>query len=311
MTEFFEACDQKNETRALQILDQPNIDVNMTYGAFKDNMLTYVFQHNMESVALKVLENPKINVNYQNDTMQLTILMIAFLCKMNKLISKLLDRPDVDLNLVDYGNQTALMQCINFVNIDSDNIYKFIDRPDFNPNVVDHSNNTLLTKLIYSYNYHHDVPRVVDKLLTRNDLDVTITNHVNKNALMLACEFGHIAIGITLLEKYKFNINQVDNEKRSALIWACYWQTQVEAPDLSYISTRKPNEYKKYKDPALAMKLLDCKDIDITLKDNDNKTAYDYAKENNVDGILDQLIKKFKQKIYKMSDAEIEFFAGN
>ena len=122
--------------------------------------------------------------------------------------------------------------------------------------------------------------------LMENGADInSTTSSSGLNALHLAAQGNFPNIIIYLIEKYGMNINSIDNKGNSALHWSAYM-----------------NKYQ-------AIDYLIFYNIDISIRNNDNDTAYDIAiSRNNL-----FLIKKFKEdySLLNKKDSKNEHKSSN
>ena len=116
---------------------------------------------------------------------------------------------------------------------------------------------TLWFKYINSYSYDYDK---FCKLLSKNSIDVNITDKHNFTALMLACRDEQIDVVKLLLEQPGININYQGYVETTALIIA----TKNRRLEISKLLLSRP-------------------EIDITLKEDNNMNFMGYIIMYNID----------------------------
>ncbi len=61
---------------------------------------------------------------------------------------------------------------------------------------------------------------IINAIMSKNQLDATITDNEGKNALMYAVEYGYNKIAENLVKFNKININSTDKKGRTPLMYA-------------------------------------------------------------------------------------------
>jgi ankyrin repeat protein len=88
------ACDNEDEAKALDLLNDPNIFYNYK-DVYGDNALVLACKHKMEKLALRLLEKENIDYNHINSD-GYTALMWACKNNMETVALRLIDMPDID-----------------------------------------------------------------------------------------------------------------------------------------------------------------------------------------------------------------------
>ncbi len=83
---------------------------------------------------------------------------------------------------------------------------------------------------------------------------------------------GYFKIITTLIENQRTSINELDSERKTPLHYAVIWKCR-----------------------KIVVLLLSCKGIDLDIKDNNNKTVFDYAREDEKNNVI-ELLSSYKQK---------------
>jgi hypothetical protein len=110
--------------------------------------------------------------------------------------------------------------------------------------------------------------------------------------LMEACWNGNSEIVGTLINSKLFNINEHDAYGRTALHIACQKQLLMNNSDSNDVANQELNfEY-----DCIILLLLCLEEIDVTLKDNKDKTAYQYYVEKE-GYINDQVLETFTEEL--------------
>lgn len=163
----------------------------------------------------------------------------------------------VDINVQNSNGATALMIAVYNNNVD---MVKMIMKYNPNVNIQDKSKNS---PFLYAgaRGYLDILKLIYKKADTRN-----VVNIYGGNALIPACEKGHLETVIFLLENTDINVNHINNLS---------WTALLEVTILG-------NDNKNYQE---IVKVLLKHGADKNIKDNSGKTALDHAKERNLKNI--------------------------
>ena len=163
----------------------------------------------------------------------------------------------VNINVQDINGKTALMTAVY-----NNDVYMVRTLMKYNPdvNIQDKSKNS---PFLYAgaKGYLDILKLIYKKADTRN-----VVNIYGGNALIPACEKGHLDTVIFLLENTDINVNHINK-----LSWTALLEVTVLG-----------NDNKNYQE---IVKVLLKHGADKNIKDNSGKTALDYAKERNLKNI--------------------------
>ena len=163
----------------------------------------------------------------------------------------------VNINAQDINGKTALMTAVY-----NNDVYMVRTLMKYNPdvNIQDKSKNS---PFLYAgaKGYLDILKLIYRKADTRN-----VVNIYGGNALIPACEKGHLDTVIFLLENTDINVNHINK-----LSWTALLEVTVLG-----------NDNKNYQE---IVKVLLKHGADKNIKDNSGKTALDYAKERNLKNI--------------------------
>lgn len=162
-----------------------------------------------------------------------------------------------DINAQNSNGATALMTAVYNNDI---SMVKMLMKYNPNVNIQDKSKNS---PFLYAgaRGYLDILKLIYKKADTRN-----VVNIYGGNALIPACEKGHLETVIFLLENTDINVNHINNLS---------WTALLEVTILG-------NDNKNYQE---IVKVLLKHGADKNIKDNSGKTALDYAKERNLKNI--------------------------
>jgi ankyrin repeat protein len=237
---------------AERILDQfPDYDVNVTN--YKGETPLHLAVHPKCKMVLikKILARTNSeNVNAQDEDGN-TALLYAMSFDSKIAVKELLKRKDVDVNLKNNRNITALYYSASlWKNIPIDLFTKIIEKStDINAQDDEYG----CTVLHIAIRYKSET--MTKELLKRKDVDVNLKNNNNGIALHFACLWKDMPIDLfkIILEK-STDINAQARDGNTALHWAIAMENRTALEEL-----------------------LKCKDVDVNLKNNYNKTALHFA----------------------------------
>ena len=167
----------------------------------------------------------------------------------------------------------------------SSNIEKFVLQPILENDNIPTEQEKQLVKASYDYD-----KKVITKLLSNNKLNVDAKNEFGTTALMAASRMGHADLVKLLLEEYEANPNIENFYGRTALMLSDYSSLDTIKTLLSngadvHVKNKccgsttlmlVAGSYNNYIDVT---KLLISYGADVNDKDNEGKTAIDYAQE--------------------------------
>ncbi|XP_046647767.1 serine/threonine-protein phosphatase 6 regulatory ankyrin repeat subunit B-like [Daphnia pulicaria] len=192
------------------------------------------------------------NVNKHNEHGN-TALHFAILNQSEAVVEELLKRMDVDVNVKNNNNHTALHVTSMWVDIPID-WFRDILRKSTDVNAQDQWGNTALQTAILGMS-----KRAVKELLKHNSVDVNIKSNQEQTTLHFASEWRNIPIDLfrKILEK-STDVNAQNANGNTALQLAIVKKCE-----------------------AMIKELVNHKDVDLNLKDNDYCTALQLASSRN------------------------------
>ena len=229
-----------------RLLEHPDLDINLTFGRYKDTVLTQYIKRElpkMEVIKL-LLEHPKINIDYQNSRGR-TALMIACNYTQQKVIIALLDSY-ADVNLQDIEGKTAFMELCEF-GYDS-LVIEMLSKANVDINLQDNEGVSALHRACLRNEYN-----MVRDIMNHNG-NVNLKTMADLTPLMFASRYGHAQIIKRLLWDNTIKVNEQDVSGDTALIQASA-SGKIDAVNL----------------------LLKHPNIDITLTNKKGNTAWDVA----------------------------------
>lgn len=230
------------------IIEHPDIDINLTFGKYKDTVLIQYIKRDLtkEEVIKLLLEHPKINIDYQNSKGR-TALMIACHNVDPKVIFAFLDSY-ADVNLQDLEGKTAFMELCEFG--DDYLVIEMLSQANVDVNIQDNEGISALHRACIRNEYN-----MVRDIMNHNG-NVNLKTIYDSTSLMFASRYGHAQIIERLFWDKTIKVNEQDVSGDTALIQASGWG-KIDAVN---ILLKHPN-------------------IDVTLTNKKGYTAWDVATE--------------------------------
>ncbi len=232
-----------------ELLKHNSVDVNIKSN---QEQTTLHFASEWRNIPIdlfrKILEK-STDVNAQNANGNSTALQLAIVKKCEAMIKELVNHKDVDLNLKDNDYCTALQLASSRKNVPVD-LFRIILEKSTDVNAQEKNGHTALHLAIALENR-----TAVEELLKHKDVDVNLKNNDNQTALHLASVWKNMSVDLfrKILEKSS-DVNAQEIDGHTAL-------------HISII----------YESKSALEELLKRKNVDFNLKNNNNKTARDFA----------------------------------
>ena len=215
------------------------------------------------------------------DSSNKTALMYTLAADYRPNIIKLFLEKGADVNDKDVNDNTILMKLISIPDIDID-IIKLILKKGVDVNLKNYEGKTAL---IYASNRDdYDVDTKMEtkntgivKLLLENGAKINDVDKTGKTALMNAILHGHNRKVVFYLITHRADLNIVDDDKTTALMYA----TIINDYDI--------------------VESLLLNGADLTIYDHDNKTAFMMASESKFTPIVN-LIQRYKERLISIDD---------
>jgi ankyrin repeat protein len=226
------------------------------------------------------LINKGVDINAK-DFKYMTALMYILNEEYKPNIVRLFLEKGADVNATDIYENTALIKAITIPNIDID-IIKLILKKGADVNAKDNEGKTAL--MYASIRDDYDVDTKIEtkntgivKLLLENGAKINDVDKTGKTALMNGILHGHNREVVFYLITHRADLNIVDGDKTTALMYA------VIKNDYDIVESLLLNG------------------ADLTIYDHDNKTAFMMASEYNFIDIVN-LIERYKERLINIDD---------
>lgn len=220
-----------------RLLEHPDLDINLTFGRYKDTVLIQYLKREISKVEVikLLLEHPKINIDYQNSKGR-TALMIACNNVDAKVIYAFLDSY-ADVNLQDIEGKTAFMELCEF-GYDS-LVIEMLSKANVDVNLQDNQGVSALHRACLRNEYY-----MVRDIMNHNG-NVNLKTMADSTPLMFASRYGHAQIIERLFWDKTIKVNEQDVSGDTALIQASAWGRMdavnllLKHPDIDVTLTNK------------------------------------------------------------------------
>lgn len=272
------------------LLDHPEIDINMINNPQNMSTIHVAAKYNNIQGLKLLLQHPARNINIVTSTGS-TPLNLAVCKGYREIVKLLLNEDDIDVNGKGHiFNNTSLHTAVFHKRIDI--IKELLEHPKID---IYATNNMNITPLhIAIKNEYIEIFRLI-----LNHSDISAYDDI----LQYAGYFNKMNILHILLNEYNFDINAIDKNNDTVLVTTIHQNninTAIQLLEYPNIDiniqcckgrtaimhiinnvTKNIMDNENIEENINIAKLLLEKGVDLTLKDNDGKTAYDLAKESN------------------------------
>ena len=268
-TELIKEIMNFNEPGALKLLAKEECNINAIYKGY--TVLMYACQWQLEKVALEIIKKEECDITVTDRTNE-TALIFASELGLNNVVLALLRRKEYNMNCIDKEKNSALMHaCIYSL---KDVALKLIKTKECDINAINNLGETALIKTCMCYN----LADIAEAIIAREDCDINYKRIVDGfTALLISCQRKLHRIALALITREDCDINILDNDKVSALIYAC------DTPQIAIME-----------DVALA--LIKRKDCKLNSTDENGYTALMLACDWDSETIGLELIKRYYKK---------------